>query len=230
MKTIYAALCLAGVLGVTGVHAKTISSYDVTNALPSGYGYWTHTYNGTITDAGNDLLNYNGGTGTLTDGLISGTYLNTQLFGTEEKSTITLHFADASTIGSIDLYGNTDPTSFITGTINRVKVTIGDTSAYINTVPFGPECEFDKCYDKLVLTGTVLAGLSTDKVVLSDFSVLNADYNNYYALGEITVDALPYTGPGPDTSPVPEPSTYAMLLAGLGLTGAIARHRARRQG
>ncbi|HEX5344239.1 MAG TPA: PEP-CTERM sorting domain-containing protein, partial [Duganella sp.] len=125
---------------------------------------------------------------------------------------------------------NTDPTSFITGTINRVKVTIGDTSAYINTVPFGPECEFDKCYDKLVLTGTVLAGLSTDKVVLSDFSVLNADYNNYYALGEITVDALPYTGPGPDTSPVPEPSTYAMLLAGLGLTGAIARHRARRQG
>lgn len=37
--------------------------------------------------------------------------------------------------------------------------------------------------------------------------------------------AFSVTGPGPATAPVPEPGTYAMLLAGLGVIGALARRK-----
>jgi hypothetical protein len=44
---------------------------------------------------------------------------------------------------------------------------------------------------------------------------------NYIGVDTLTIESFPSTEP----APVPEPSTYAMLLGGLGLLGFMARRR-----
>jgi hypothetical protein len=55
-----------------------ITSYDVNNTQPSGYGSWSHTYNGSITGTG--LVNETGGSGTLNDGSFGASEQSSQLF------------------------------------------------------------------------------------------------------------------------------------------------------
>lgn len=50
-----------------------------------------------------------------------------------------------------------------------------------------------------------------------DFAYTLDGVNDYFISNHVTVTSMP--------APVPEPETYAMLLAGLGMVGAVARRR-----
>ena len=83
-----AMLLVFGVVGTAS--ASLITSYDIENAVLSGFGSWAHTYNGTMTNTGTTTVfdssgtvaNYSGGSGTLNDDNIGTADNNTQLFAT----------------------------------------------------------------------------------------------------------------------------------------------------
>ncbi len=54
---------------------------------------------------------------------------------------------------------------------------------------------------------------------------LNGANGNEYGFWTLQGDLLSYTNPGSVTAPIPEPGTYAMMLAGLALLGGVARRR-----
>jgi hypothetical protein len=67
-------------------------------------------------------------------------------------------------------------------------------------------------------------------------TVLNAPGSGNNVLGLSSSASLATGGPetyfvlGATVSPVPEPESYAMMLAGLGLMGFIARRKTKNQG
>nr|WP_229722869.1 PEP-CTERM sorting domain-containing protein [Xylophilus rhododendri] len=83
--------------------------------------------------------------------------------------------------------------------------------------------------------GTALASASSSVIGTATFNVglvtgTNYTYKLTSTLPSTTFATITLTGPGsriaPVTmAPVPEPETYAMLLAGMGLVAAIARRR-----
>lgn len=191
--------------------AQSVLSYDVSNAQLTGFGGWSHTYNGIITSVGGGLYNYTGGAGTLNDGIVPTSHIGNELFRFENNSSITLHLNGQVSINEIDFFGgNVGGSNSIPGTLTGATVTIGGNSVALSSLAWGPNCQSTLCNDKLSLTGTSLAGMRTDTVTLSNFQ---GGWGGYYNAGEITVTA------------VPEPETYAMLLAGLGILGAVARRK-----
>lgn len=84
----------------------------------------------------------------------------------------------------------------------------------------------------LSFTSIVLDGRTWDLTQAGNFSFASVEYSGHGPL-QLTIsgtklNASPlkasYNG-SVSVSPVPEPETYAMLLAGLGVMGAIARRR-----
>jgi len=72
------------------------------------------------------------------------------------------------------------------------------------------------------LDAAVLASINTSRQL-----VINIDRNNsadFYGFDYLKLNDFPIT------AAVPEPETYAMMLAGLGLMGAVARRRSKKQG
>jgi len=70
--------------------------------------------------------------------------------------------------------------------------------------------------DNVKITSTAQLFSFTGFKGIDQFSIeTTGAYNTYWALGGMTI------------TPVPEPETYAMLLAGLGLLGVVARRRRR---
>ena len=197
-----------------------IVRYDVSNAAVSGTGAWAHVYTGTITPAGSfadvALANYDGGSGTLNDGIIGATHLTTQLFIVEPRPVITLFFDRPFSLTSLTLFGGDDRGNFIPGAIvGTVTVSAAGVSAAIPTVPFGfptqPNNEF------LQLLGTPLDSLLVDRVSLSGFqSTFSGPNYSFFSIAEIRVEGT--------AAPVPEPNTL-MLLG----TGTALALRARRR-
>jgi len=68
------------------------------------------------------------------------------------------------------------------------------------------------------------AGPRTGAASMTDYALEVADAGNWI-VRESTVEAstVPYLGAFAVTAPVPEPETYAMMIAGLGMIGAMAR-------
>lgn len=108
-----------------------------------------------------------------------------------------------------------------------------DSATYVFDSPFtilsqGPTCCWGGGNDKLIAQpGNVLEGWEGAGVIqfigtYSTFSwqVPNPEYWHAFTFGVRTTEALE---PGP--SPIPEPETYATLLAGLALLGWVARRR-----
>ena len=211
------------------VHAGMVNvvGYDILNADVSGSGGWMHTYTGTITPLGGSLANYSDGTGTMADGVLAPlTSANTQIFFTPSTSIveITLYLDGYYTVDQMDFYGG-DPTNGIPGALTGMDVTIGGSSASFLTSGFGATNIHTGHHvnDRLVLTGSGLDSLLTDKLILSNFT---ADYFglNQFSIGEIVLD-----GTSQAASVVPEPSSLTLLAVGAAsLAGCGWRRRKRR--
>jgi hypothetical protein len=199
----------------SAVMAQTITSYDATNVQASGFGGWGYTYDGSITVNGSGLVNLSGGSGTLNDGINPTSEQNNELFSIEDHSVITLHLDQTSAFSSFEIFGSAgDIGNTIPGVLTGVTVTIGGTSLDLTSSAAGPTCMSGSCDDIFSLSGTALAGTVGNTITLSNFQ---GNWAGLYNIGEITVTAA--------VSAVPEPETYGMLLAGLGLVGFMTRRK-----
>ncbi len=215
-----------GLLGLTllaaqAVQAQSVIGYDAVNVRPSGYGNWDHVYTGNISDNGDDTVNYSGGGGTLNDGYLPSDQHNNQLFSIDDESVLTLHFSDKLYFSEIDILAGYPSGNVIPGTITGFTVTLGGVSVALQSTGSGPGCAKLWC-NGVLFGGTALAGVATDTISLSKFT---GGYSNYFSAGEITAHGIPDM-----PAPVPEPETYAMLLAGLSLLGFMARPRKHNRG
>jgi len=113
----------------------------------------------------------------------------------------------------------------------------GDSATYVFDAPFtilsqGPTCCWGGGYTNLVQQpGNVLEGWEGAGVIqfigtytTFSWTVPNPEYWHAFTFGIRTTEAIE-----PTPSPIPEPESYAMLLAGLGLLGFITRRRKQKE-
>jgi len=212
-------LFAAGILALStsATAAPTITGYDVSNADPSGTGGWSHQYSGTIVNLGS-VRDYTGGTGTMADGIFGTSPDSTQLFFSESDASITVFLDDYYKIDSVSLFGG-DPSDAVPGGIDSADFTVGSTSLNLNGFPFGPLGQSRQLVnDDFLFTSTGLDQIRTNQFTISGISASGGDFNGeWFSISEITVQGT--------ISPVPEPSTYALMLGGLGLVGFMAARR-----
>lgn len=203
MKILKILASIGTALAVSGAGATAITSYDVINANASGTGGWAHTYSGTISPA-SGLYDYTGGSGTLNDGVTTGSAGNSQLFLFSSNTSIALHLAENTLVNSIEVFGGNFGNA-IPGTLTGWSVTINGTKVAISSTDIG----FTN--DVTSLIGTGLELFSTDTVVLSDFQ---GGWSGYFNATEIAVDG---------NSNVPEPESLALVGLGLFAMAAVRR-------
>ena len=202
----------------------TISTYDIEQTPPSGFGGWGHNYNGTISDTGdgNQIFNYTGGTGSLNDGIISNID-STHLFvmrnaddGQPIAPTITLHLDGVYFISQIIVYGGNISFNVIPGALNGATVSLGGASESMLSMPSGEPNEIGiQTIDIFDLSASSLGEIPTNEIVLSNFTSQFFGFPlDQFSIAEIQVEGTPFL------NAVPEPCSLALLLLGaIGLAG-----------
>jgi len=211
-------ICIALVAGLgAGAAAQTIETYDIDDAALTGFGGWSHVYNGSITNTGSGSANgfgfdrgdYSGGGGTLNDGFEGSSAQDTQLFANNESArpVITLNLDNQYFIEDLTLF-SFDSGNSIPGRIRGFDVTInGVTESFLSSEPTANDEFVD-------LEGSSLDGLGTDTIVLSNFLHDGGNsLDEMFAIGEIEVNGTLVPAPG------------AMALLGLGGLAATRRRR-----
>jgi hypothetical protein len=201
-----------------------ITGYNVLNAAPSGTGDWTHEYTGTITDLGGGLRSYTDGTGTLADGIFSNSIFTTQLFRPSDNTSITIFLDDYYEIGSVSIFGGPE-NNRIPGQITEATFSFPELDLFLFSkpgIPFGDTGLSGQPVNDLFNLGDSYMPTtpSINQFTISNIggSYYDASYNSsYFSISEIQVSV----------TPVPEPSTYALMLGGLGLVGFMAARRRR---
>ena len=118
--------------------ATIISSYDIDNAVQSGWGDWAHFYTGTVTQDGpvdggfydgayGTQADYTGGGGILNDDQLGDSRHTTPLFATLLEPTITLYLDGTYFLSELTLY-SFDDANTIPGNITGLDITIGGVS------------------------------------------------------------------------------------------------------
>jgi len=190
-------------------HADTptqvpIVGYDILDAPEAGSGGWSHTYDGTYTPTRTDPIqgstvgNYSDGSGTLNDGIISSSIFETHLFFIAGRGApaITLRLPSPTQIESIEIYGGNIGGNFFPGLINELTVGVEGAQARLATTGFGDLSSANIPFnDRLTLTGTPLAEVSTNTVVLSDFA---ADFSS----DQISITEIKVYGAAPPSEPL----------------------------
>ena len=215
-----------------------IIGYDIDNAItdqpvnPAALSFFGHTnsYSGTITDTGltastafgtGALVNYSGGTGTLTDGNISNGSQNTQFFIISSNPgggpipvglTITLFLDGYYKLNTLEFFGTNNSQSSLPGRLDGVDVEVfdGTTASFSPTTPFGPlNSQSIPVNDRVNFLGSAIDGLETDRIILSNFSSTG---NDIFILTEILSDGEFIKG-------LPAPGQFAVFCAALTFFG-----------
>lgn len=221
-------LLSAGAASATPI---TITGYDLFNADVPGTGGWNHVYTGTTTPTTGTLATYTGGTGTLADGIFSGTAAsNTQLFfnGTNNPTSITLYFDQAYLLNTIDLYGGDHGSSgnSIPGALNGFDIMIGAMTQNIVTTGFGPASSRTRnlINDRADLVTAGLSNIAVSSLTLSNFTAYEFSPSRRFSISEIIIDGK--VAQRPQAEDVPEPASLAFL--GIGLATLVTLRRRQR--
>ncbi len=222
MKKSFFTVVFLAFLSMSGISkAQSIASYDIENARAQNYGLWTNKYSGLITPAKTSgLFNYTGGSGTLNDGIVPNGIENTQMIIGTDNPVITLHLSEKSTIKELNFYSMLYTGNYSAGNLKSATISYGGKSVTVDAFNWGPTCSNPHavfCNNKLDLSNTILNGVETDTIIISNF-LTKSNYSPYYSIGEISLN-------GSLVSPVPEPGIYGMILAGLALIYLNARKK-----
>jgi hypothetical protein len=159
-----------------------ITGYDVTQTPAAGFGGWSHSYTGSITDTGRTIstvpiVDETGGSGTMNDGATSTRVDQVQLFSTRDddagvpiRPTITLHFAEPHELRQILIRGGDIGGNIIPGALLGATIAIGDTAVAVEAVPTGIPGPLETVDDVLDLSNTALADRPTNTVIIRDFT------------------------------------------------------------
>ncbi len=180
---------------VSGSPASIISTYDILDAAESGFGGWSHLYNGTITNTGSgtangfafDRADYSGGGGTLNDGLPGTGTGDTQLFANNNQANprIRVNLNGDYCVQGLTLF-SFDAGNSIPGTISGCDVTINGVTVSVTT------SEVTAHNELIDLGNTALGGMVTDSFVLSNFTHDGSNgLDEMFSIGEIGVTAAP---------------------------------------
>lgn len=204
--------------GASNAAQLTVNDYSMLNGNSAGYSYWDESYtpSPSVGCTTTDNCALSGGKGDLTDGIIASSNWNITeapagngpYVGWTLDPTITFNFGAVQTINSVTFYlddangaGNVSAPSSIT-------ITAG---AYSNTFSVTDPASGDP----FAFTA------SLPSVLANSVSAQLARKNSWVFLSEVTFNGSP--------AAVPEPSTYALLLTGLGFVGFVAERRRKQQ-
>ena len=195
------ASCLVAATAYAG---GTPDSYAMQNGTSGTYHYWDDTYNGAGCVSCNDAP-LSGGRGDLTDGIIASANWelaeapgNGPYVGWEVDPVITFHWNTPVNVGSVTFHLD-DSNGY--GNVSAPAAVIVNGVTYNVADPAG-SAPFSFTASGVTFSGT-------------DLQVQILRNNNWVFVSEVQFNA----------APVPEPASGAMLLAGLGLMGALALRR-----
>lgn len=205
---IRAAAALIACLAYTGAGAALPpDSYSMPNGGTGSFNYWDESYDG-IGCKTCDFAPLTGGTGDLTDGVIATQNWivveppagNGPYVGWSINPTITFHWDEQVTLDAATFWFDDSNGN---GSVRPPSSVVVNGSTFLVPDPAGSA--------PFAFTASGLSFTGNDLVV----TINRRDV--WMFLSEVQFDAV---------AAIPEPQTYALLLAGLGLLGFAARRRA----
>jgi len=206
MKYIHLAAALVACLAGGSAMAAPPDAYSMLNGNSGSFNYWDQIYNGAgcVTC---DNAPLSGGTGDLTDGVIAANNWfideappgNGPYVGWALDPTITFHWNSSVNVNAVTFHFDDSDGA---GGVSAPGSVIVNGSFYAIAEPAGPA--------PFSFTASGVGFSGTDLVV----SIQRK--NSWVFLSEVTFDIAPA---------IPEPETYALMLAGLGVVAMVARRR-----
>lgn len=211
-------LAAVGMLAFGGMAHAQVASYNFGSFLTGSSGYTSPDFSSNPF-AHLDVLNIS------TDG-------NVWTFKLSVHEHAFDVFGENAYIGSMSFDYEPDPVGKVVSTIvasNSDGVTVVYSTSGTGASGL-PEVDFGTKFGKKSSRNSTRQLLNEDDYVIWTVSgLIGSNYSNMYVhvqgIGSKGYSAKYTPLPGIPTSPVPEPETYAMLLAGLGMLGLVSRRR-----